>query len=470
MAVNAGKRIRNLTEGPLLPQILRFALPMMATSVLQLMFNTADTIVVGRWGGDTQEACETALAAVGSCGALIMLLVNLFMGMSMGTGVCVAQAMGARSYDKVRKIIHAAVPLGFCCGCFLTVMGCLFAEPLLLLMGTEPQVLDQAAPYMRAYFCGMPASLVYNYCAASLRSTGDTTRPMFFLTLAGIANVLMNLLMVLVFNMGAVGVGIATATSHWVSALCVVVYMLRVDGPCHLELRKLQFRKDEVLAIMRIGLPAGFQNIMFNFSNVLIQSSVNSLGQVAVAANAAAANLNGYVYSIQNTLYQAALTFVGQNLGAKKYDRIKKSTFLCAVVGASVGFLIGGTMFIFGRQLLQLYAPGNTAVIEMGMKRLLWMGCTYFLCVIMEVGLGMLRGMGNSLLPTISTFVGTCVLRVGWVLFIFPLKPCLESLYMSFMISWILTGIFTYICCGKIYKKQKLQYERQLALENRQLT
>ena len=466
MAISVQRQKWQLTEGPILPQIIRFAVPLMAASVLQLLFNTADTIVVGRWGGNSQLECETALAAVGSCGHLIALLVNLFMGLSLGTGVCVAQSVGAKDYEDVEKTVHTSAPLGFLCGLVLMVLGLFLAEPLLILTGTEPQVLDQAAPYMRAYFCGMPASLVYNYCAASLRSTGDTTRPMIFLSLAGVANVLMNLAMVLIFRLGAVGVGIATATSHWVSALCVVVYMVRVEGPCHLELRKMKFRKDEVLAIMRIGLPAGFQNIMFNFSNVLIQSSVNSLGQVAVAANAAAANLNGYVYSIQNTLYQAALTFVGQNLGAKKYDRIKKSTFLCAVVGASVGFLIGGTMFIFGRQLLQLYAPGNTAVIEMGMKRLLWMGCTYFLCVIMEVGLGMLRGMGNSLLPTISTFVGTCVLRVGWVLLIFPLKPCLESLYMSFMISWILTGIFTYICCARVFKKSKRQYQRQLALES----
>ena len=465
MAAIATKRTRDLTEGPLLPQILRFALPMMATSVLQLLFNTADTIVVGRWGGETQEACETALAAVGSCGSLIVLLTNLFMGMSMGTGVCVAQAMGAKNYDSVRKLVHAAVPLGFICGCFLTVVGFLFAEPLLLLMGTEPQVLDQAAPYMRAYFCGMPASLVYNYCAASLRSTGDTTRPMIFLSLAGVANVLMNLAMVLVFHMGAVGVGIATATSHWVSVLCVLIYMTRTDGPCRLYLRKLKFRKYEVLGIMRIGLPAGFQNIMFSFSNVLIQSSVNSLGQVAVAGNAAAANLNGYVYSTQNTLYQAALTFVGQNVGARKYDRIKKSTFMCALVGAVVGITVGGTMYLLGRQLLGLYAPGNTAVIEMGMKRMAWIGCGYFMCVIMEVGLGMLRGLGNSLLPTVSTFVGTCVLRVGWVLTVFPLDPRLETLYLSFPISWILTGIFTYICCYKVYKKHKLQYERQLAAE-----
>ena len=466
MAAKINNKTRQLTEGPLLPQILRFSLPMMATSVLQLMFNTADTIVVGRWGGDTQAACETALAAVGSCGSLITLLVNLFMGLSLGTGVCVAQAAGARNYEDVSKIVHATVPLGFCCGWVLTAMGLLLAEPLLLAMGTEPQVLDQAAPYMRAYFCGMPASLLYNYCAAALRSTGDTTRPMFFLTTAGIANVLLNLVMVLVFRMGAVGVGVATAASHWVSAVCIIVYMLRTDGPCHLNPRKMKFRKDKILPILRIGIPASVQNIMFNFSNVLIQSSVNSLGQVAVAGNAAAANLNSYVYSTQTTLYQAALTFTGQNLGARKYDRIKKSTVLCAVVGACVGLTVGGTMYIFGRPLLSLYAPGNEPVIAMGMKRMGLMGCTYFLCVIMEVGLGMLRGMGQSMLPTVSTFVGTCILRVGWVLLVFPLAPSLELLYLSFPFSWILTSVFNYICCGKVYKKSKRQYERQLALEN----
>lgn len=459
------KRNRQLTEGPLLPQILRFALPMMATSVLQLLFNTADTIVVGRWGGDTQLECETALAAVGSCGSLITLLVNLFMGLSLGTGVCVAQAAGAKHYDDVEKIVHTTVPLGFGCGVVLMIMGLILAEPLLLLMGTEPQVLDQAAPYMRAYFCGMPASLLYNYCAAALRSTGDTTRPMFFLSAAGVVNVLLNLLMVLVFRLGAVGVGIATAASHWASAICITVYMLRTDGLCHLTLKKLRIRKDKLLPILRIGIPAGLQSMMFNFANVIIQSSVNSLGQVAVAGNAAGANLNSYIYSTQTTLYQAAMTFTGQNLGARKYDRIKKSTFLCAVVGSCVGILVGGTMFLFGKPLLSLYAPGNDPVIAMGMHRMRIMGLTYFLCVIMEVGLGMLRGMGQSMLPTVSTFVGTILLRIGWVLIVFPMNPCLESLYWSFPFSWVLTSIFNYICCYLTYKKSKREYEAHLSLD-----
>ena len=463
MSTKILKRNKQLTEGPLLPQILRFALPMMASSVLQLLFNTADTIVVGRWGGDTQLECETALAAVGSCGYLITLLVNLFMGLSLGTGVCVAQAAGAKHYDDVKIIVHTAVPLGFGCGMVLMITGLILAEPLLLLMGTEPQVLSQAAPYMRAYFCGMPASLLYNYCAAALRSTGDTTRPMFFLAAAGVVNVLMNLLMVLVFRLGAVGVGVATAASHWVSAACVIVYMLRTDGICHLELGKLRFRKDKVLPILRIGIPAGLQNMMFNFANVIIQSSVNSLGQVAVAGNAAAANLNGYIYSTQTTLYQATMTFTGQNLGARKYDRIKKSTFLCAVVGSCVGILVGGTMCIFGEELLSLYAPGNAAVIAMGMKRMTIMGLTYFLCVVVEVGLGMLRGMGQTMLPTVSAFVGTILLRIGWVLAVFPLNPCLESLYWSYPVSWVLTAVFNYICCYIVFKKSKREYERHLA-------
>ena len=466
MEASVQKESRQLTEGALLPQIFRFALPLMATSVLQLLFNTADTIVVGRWGGDTQLACETALAAVGSCGHLITLLVNLFMGMSLGTGVCVAQAAGAKRYDNLERIVHTSVPLGFGCGVVLMVLGMFFAEPLLLLMGTEPQVLDQAAPYMRAYFCGMPASLLYNYCAAALRSTGDTTRPMFFLTAAGIVNVVLNLIMVLVFRLGAVGVGIATAASNWASAICILCYMLRTDGVCRLNVKKLRLRKAELLAILRIGIPASIQNVMFNFSNVLIQSSVNSLGQVAVAGNAAAANLNSYVYAVQATLYQAAMTFTGQNLGARKYDRIKKCVFLCAVVGAMVGLSAGGAMYIFGRPLLSLYAPGNEAVIEMGMKRMGMIGCTYFLCAILDVGLGMLRGMGQSVLPTVSTLVGTCVLRVVWVLAIFPLAPSLEMLYLSYPVSWILTIVFTYICCGRIYEKSKREYACKLSREH----
>lgn len=461
MALNT-KHKRQLTEGPLLPMILRFALPMMASSVLQLLFNTADTIVVGRWGGATPEACETALAAVGSCGSLITLLINLFMGLSLGTGVCVAQAAGARKFDDVREIVHSAVPLGFCCGWVLTILGFVLARPLLLLMGTEPQVLDQAVPYMRAYFCGMPASLVYNYCAAALRSTGDTTRPMYFLSAAGVINVLLNLLMVLGFHMGAIGVGIATAASHWVSAICVVVYMCKCDGPCHLELKSIKFQKDKILSILRIGIPSGIQSILFNFANVIIQSSVNSLGQVAVAGNAAASNLNGYIYSTQTTLYQAAITFTGQNLGARKYDRIRNSVILCAIIGSIVGILVGGGMYLFGEPLLNLYAPGNLPVIEMGMKRMRIMGLLYFLCAIMEVGIGMMRGMGQTMLPTFISFFGTIVVRIGWVLWVFPMNRCLESLYWSFPISWVFTAIINYICCFVIFKKEKQRYEQQL--------
>ena len=450
---------RQLTEGALLPQIIRFVLPMMAASVLQLLFNTADTIVVGRWAGDTQLECETALAAVGSCGHLIALLVNLFMGLSLGTGVCVAQAVGAKDYEDVEKTVHTSVPLGFLCGLALTVMGLFLAEPLLVLMGTEPQVLGQAVPYMRAYFCGMPASLVYNYCAAALRSTGDTTRPMIFLTASGIVNVLLNLVMVLVFRLGAVGVGIATAASHWVSAFCVIVYMRRTDGPCRLHWKKLKLRRDKLLTVLRIGIPASIQNIMFNISNVLIQSSVNSLGQVAVAGNAAAANLNSYVYAVQSTLPQAAMTFTGQNLGARKYERIKKSVWLCVALGAFAGCFLGGVMFVFGRPLLSLYAPGNEAVIAMGMKRMAMIGCAYFLLAMVEVGLSMLRGMGQSVLPTVTTLVGTCALRVVWVLTLFPQKPKLETLYLSYPVSWILTGIFTFFCCVRFYRKSKREYE-----------
>lgn len=459
MTVGVQNQKRQLTEGPLLPQIICFAVPLMAASVLQLLFNTADTIVVGRWGGDTQLECEIALAAVGSCGHLIALLVNLFMGLSLGTGVCVAQAMGAKEYEEVEMTVHTSMPLGFLCGAVLMVLGLFLAEPLLVLTGTEPQVLDQAAPYMRAYFCGMPASLLYNYCAAALRSTGDTTRPMFFLTAAGVVNVLLNLVMVLVFRLGAVGVGIATAASHWVSALCIVVYMRRIDGPCRLDWRKLRLHRGKLLTILRIGIPASIQNIMFNISNVLIQTSVNYLGQVAVAGNAAAANLNSYVYSVQATLPQAAMTFTGQNLGARKYDRIQKSVWLCAICGAAVGFLLGGGMYILGKPLLGLYAPGNAPVIGMGMKRMAMIGCTYFLLAIVEVGLSMLRGMGQSMLPTVTTLVGTCVLRVVWVLTVFPKFRNLEVLYLSYPVSWILTGVFTYICCIKFYKKSKKDWE-----------
>lgn len=452
------QRAKDLTSGPIFKQVLLFSLPLMASSILQLLFNTADTVVVGRWGGDTKEACQNALAAVGSCGALSHLLINLFLGLSVGAGICAAQELGSRSYPELKKTVHTSVLLSFAAGIVVSVLGIALAEPLLTLMGTDEAVLPEATSYMRAYFCGMPACLLYNFCAAILNAQGETTRPMLFLTIAGVVNVLLNLVMVLAFRLGAMGVGIATAVSHVVSAGCILRYMFKLDGPCRLEFKLLQVDKNKLLRILRLGLPAGLQDIMFNFSSVIIQSSINSLGAVAMAANAASLNITAYVYAAQSSTYRASMSFVGQNLGAGKFDRIKNSVLWCSVIGVAISFLSSGIMILFGRPLLSLFAPGNAEVIEAGMSRITVMGLTYSLCILMEIAIGMLRGMGLSLLPTITSLVGTCIFRVGWVLLVFPRYRTLDMLYWSFPFSWAVTTLVGFAFCFTVYRKRKKQY------------
>ncbi len=446
--------IRNkLTEGPILSRIILFTLPLIATAVLQLLFNTADVMVVGRWGGETAAERETALAAVGSCGALTNLIVNLFFGLSVGAGVGVAHSIGAKLYRDVSETVHTAVLSSLVCGAVVTVFGLLAARPLLIMMGTDPTVLDQAVPYMCAYFCGMPANMLYNYCASMLRSSGDTTRPLIFLSVAGVVNVGLNLVMVIVFHLGALGVGVATAASHWTSCILIVAYMMRYDGPCKIEWRKLRIHRDKLVRIVTVGLPAGIQGTLFSFSNVLIQSSINGFGDVAfVAGNTAASNIDGYIYASQNALYHTALTFVGQNLGARKFDRIKRCILWCVVVVTVVGLSIGSLAVLFGEQLLLIFTDSRE-VIEAGMLRLSIMGVTYFLCGLMEVGCGVMRGFGKSMPPMIVSLVGSCLFRIVWIYSIFVFIPTPFVLYISYPLSWALTALTHFIFCHHTYRK-----------------
>lgn len=450
-------KVRDLTKGPILPQILMFALPLIATSVMQLMFNTADIVVVGRFGGETPKECSDALAAVGSCSSLIALIVNFFMGLAVGTGICVAQDMGARRFGEVTKIVHTAVIAALVCGSFVGIFGFIMTPTFLRWMGTNAAVIDQSVLYMRAYFCGAPAAMLYNYCAAMLRSTGDTVRPLTFLSVAGVVNVGMNLIMVLIFHLGAMGVGIATAASQWVSCGMILFYMLRNDGPCHLDPKKLRVDRRKLSKIIRLGLPAGIQNSLFSVSNVLIQSSMNTLGEIVVAANTAAGNLEGYVYTTQNALYQTAMTFVGQNMGARNYDRMKKCIFWCVGVVTVIGIFFGSGVYLLGAPLLSIYAPGNEVVIAAGLKKLGITCVFYFLCGIMEVACGVMRGIGKSICPMIVALVGTCALRVIWVYTAFAAFPYAETLYLSYPVTWAITATAHFIFCYFNMKKLKKQ-------------
>ncbi len=456
------KRTCDFTEGAILPHLIKFAIPLMITGVMQLLFNTADTIVVGRWGGDTPEACETALAAVGSCGSLITLITVLFGNLSLGAGVSVAQDIGAKRYDGVFKTVHTAVSLACFAGVIVMLIGFLGARPMLALMGTEASVLDEAVPYVIAYFCGIPAKMLYNYCAAILRSAGETVRPMKYLFAAGILNVGLNLVMVLVFRLGALGVGIATAASFWLSCVLILLHMIRTDAPYRLEIRKIKIDGGKLKSILRIGIPAGIQGMVFSVSHVLIQSSVNSLGKAVVAGNAAAANLEGYTYQPMNALYQAAVTFVGQHKGAKKYKRMKKCIFCCMGCVTVVGLVFGWSMVLLGPALLGLFAPGNAAAIDAGMTRFYVCTTVYFLCGLMEVGSGVMRGLGHSTTSMITSLTGSVAFRIFWILIIFAKIPTLTVLYLSFPIAWILTLSAHYTLAFITLRRERRRVEAEL--------
>ncbi len=438
----------NMTEGPLLGKMILFTLPVMASGVLQLLFNAADVAVVGKFVGDA------AMAAVGGCGALINLIINLFIGLAVGAGVIAAQDLGAKRYDEIQKLISTSMTASLIGGVVVGVFGYLTAEPLLVLMKTREDVLVEAVPYMRAYFFGMPGCLVFNYLAAILRAGGDTKRPLYFLTAAGVVNVILNLTLVLGFGMGAIGVGIATAASQYVAAGLTVIYMLCQKN--HFRITGFRVSGQKLLRMMTIGLPAGLQGCMFSLSNVIIQSTVNGYVTPVVAGNTAAGNLEGFVYTAMNSVYQTALTFIGQNVGAGKYERIKKIAFLCFGMVTVIGVLLGGSLVLFGKYLLLIYAgPENQdAVIRAGVVRLAIIAGPYFLCGLMDVACGILRGMGKAIQPMIVALLGSCVFRIVWVQTVCPLYPTdIRMLYISYPISWILTAGVHCIFCVYFYRK-----------------
>ena len=440
-------------------EVLGFVVPLIATSVLQLLFNTADTVVVGRWGGDTKAECEAALAAVGSCGSLINLIICFFMGLSLGASVYAAQRYGAKDADGVSRALHTAIPTSFLFGLAVTAVGEIFARDFLILMDTDAAALDQATLYMRAYFIGVPASILYNYCAAIVRSVGDTTRPLICLTTGGVVNVILNLIMVIGFRLGALGVGLATAASQWIACLILLFFLSRDKGCLHLSPKKLRIDPMVFRIMLRIGVPAGIQSIIFAYSNVLIQASVNSFGSTTVVAgNTAAANIGDYVYTSQNAYYHAVLTFVGQAYGAKRIDKMKKYIGSCVLLVCLTGLTVGAAVNLLAHPLLNIYVPGNEAAIAVGITRLRWIALPYFLCGLMEVGCGILRGFGKSMLTMFISIIGCCVIRVGWILLILPLfDPAikLQMLYFSYAFSWIVTSAAYYAMLPSALRKQK---------------
>lgn len=441
------KKVVNMLEGPLLGPIFLFAMPLFITSVLQLAFNAVDIIVVGKFTG------HHALAAVGATGPVINLLVTMFMGISIGASVIMGQNVGARDFKNAQDTLHTAIGISILGGILVLFAGIFTAMPLLRLMQTPPEVIELSGEYLKIYYIGMPGFMVYNFGSALLRGIGDSRRPMYFLTISGVFNVICNLIFVIVFKMGVAGVAIATAISQYIAAALIVASLLKADGYMKLSFDKIRISKDKALGMMKIGLPAGFQGALFSISNILIQSGINSFGSVVMAGNTAAGNLEGFVYMGMNAVYQTSLSFTSQNMGAKQYDRVKKIFWTCVRVVIVVGLVLGVGAWIFGDKLLRLYTD-EPEVIKYGVERLGVVSATYFLCGIMDTMVGGLRGMGYSITPMIISLTAVCILRMIWIATIFQSIHTPVILYLSYPVSWTVAAIGNYV--NYLYAMKKL--------------
>lgn len=425
-----------MCNGPLASKILLFAVPLIASSLLQLLFNAADVVVVGKFAG------KEALAAVGSNTSLINLLINLFVGLSVGANVVVARDLGAGRNDRVKKDVHTTITLALISGVVMMVFGVIMVRQLLEWMSSPTDVIDLATIYLRIYFFGMPANMLYNFGSAVLRAQGDTQRPLYYLLFAGIVNVVLNLVFVIVFNMDVAGVALATIISQYISAVLVLRCLMREQGALHLDLKELRLRKLVVMRIFQVGLPAGFQGVVFALSNVVIQSSLNSFNDpVLVAGSSAAANIESFVYAAMNAFYQSAITFVGQNYGAGKCDRVDRVAKQCLAFVVVTGLVLGNLAYYFGDTLSGFYVQaGEDDVIAQAVIRLGFIARFYFICGIMDTLVGVLRGLGYSVIPMVASLVGACGLRLVWVATVFPIYRTPASLYISYPITWAITG------------------------------
>lgn len=436
----------DMVQGPLLPKLILFSVPVVLSGVLQLLFNAADVIVVGRFTG------KEALAAVGSTSSLINLLINLFLGISVGANVLVGQYIGAKDRENCQKTVHTGIMFAFFGGLFVGVFGFLAAGTLLTMMATPANVLPLSTTYMQIYFIGLPALLVYDFGAALLRAVGDTRRPLYFLVISGIINVVLNLYFVIVWEMGVAGVALATIISEGVSAVLILLCLSRQEGMIRLSRKYLHFSLDKGIRMVKLGVPAGVQGMLFSISNVLIQSSVNGFGATVMAGNTASLNIENFVYISMNGIYQTALSFTSQNMGAGQYKRIDKILLECLGIVSLIGIVLGVGAYVFGNSLLHIYST-DPQVIKIGLLRLSIICTPYFLCGIMDVLVGCLRGMGYSLMPMIVSLIGVCLFRVIWIFTIFQIHRELFVLYISYPISWIMT-IVVDICCYRIVRKR----------------
>ena len=445
--INALKKdYSNMVSGPTFFKMVLFSIPVILSGILQLLFNACDIIVVGKFAGDA------SLAAVGSTSSLINLFTNLFIGLSVGTNVLIAHFVGSNDKSKVSATVHTSIVLGTICGVFLSVAGIIFANPVLKIMGSPDDVIMLATLYLKIYFLGMPALLIYNFGAAMLRAVGNTKHPLYFLTISGILNVLLNLLLVICFSMGVAGVAIATVVSEYLSAALTIWYLREKSEELKLIRSKLKIDPYILKRIIAIGIPAGLQGTIFSLSNVVIQSAVNSFGSNVVAGNSATMNIEGFVYMATNAIYQTSITFVGQNYGAGKKKRVLRCTLQAEAIVVIVGLLFGLGAYTFSTELLHIYSD-SAAVIAAGRIRCGYILPIYFLCGAMDVMVGALRGIGQSVVPMVTSLIGACALRLVWIATVFRLNRTTGTLYISYPISWIITLIAHIIFFIYFYKK-----------------
>jgi len=445
---------RNMVEGPMLGNIILYTVPIILTSVFQLLFNAADLVVVGRFCG------SASVAAVGATGSLTYLIISLFIGLSIGSGVVVAQSIGENNYEKISRAVHTSIPIALVGGIVLTVVGIILSKPILILMKTPDEVLELSSLYMKIYFGGMVFNMLYNFGAAILRAAGDTKRPFIYLSLAGVLNVILNVIFVTLFKMDVAGVALATTISQAFSAALVLFELINRHDAVHFDIKKISFDWGVAKKILVIGLPSGIQSTISGLANVFIQASINSFGSAFVTGSASAANIEGFVFTSMHAFQQTALIFTGQNFGAKKFDRIKKTFFMCIGGAAICGLVLGVSAYVFGKSLLSIYITDSQEAINAGMIRFSFVALPYFLCGITNASTGSIRGMGASVSPMIIGILFNCVFSVAWIFSIFsiPKFHTPQILFLSYPISWILTFVVQCFVFLYVYKKHKKEH------------
>ena len=455
MSIFSKKDIR-IIDGPVLPNMIKYALPIMLTNILQLFYNSADMFVIGNFCAD-----KNALGSVGCTGALINMILGVFIGLGAGVAVTLAQSLGAGNREKASKIVHTSFCVAIVLGVVVTVLGNIIAVPILHAMNTPVEFLAGATKYVKIYFLGSIANIMYNFFAGILRSRGDTVRPLLFSMAGGIINIILNLIFVLAFGMGVEGVAIATIVAQFISATLVIIHVANLKDECRLDFKKLGVDFSVLKQLVKVGLPAGIQGSLFSLSNMLLQTGYNSLGPVIVNANVAAMNVDGYIYNILNSFYHTCLTFCSQNFGAKRFDRVKKVFFTGTASVTILGLALGIFVYVFAAPLVGIF-NSDPEILVYAKQRLALIALPYFMCGLMDVGSGYLRSIGYSMYALLITFLGSCVLRIVWIYTVFPIFHDVRALYVVFPISWFVTAATLFITFFVCYKREKKMMVNEL--------